>query len=43
MLKTTGYIFDTQRDLTNNLWGVSLSLVCIAVTRKLRGRPEPRA
>lgn len=31
MLKpTTSYFFDTQRDLTNNLLGVVLALVCIA-------------
>jgi uncharacterized membrane protein YjdF len=36
MLRTNGYIFDTQRDLLNNLLGVSLALVCIGVGRRFR-------
>jgi uncharacterized membrane protein YjdF len=35
MLKTTGYVFDTQRDLVNNLLGVSLALLIIGFTRRL--------
>jgi uncharacterized membrane protein YjdF len=33
MVKTTGYKYDTQRDLLNNLLGVSLSLVLMGLTR----------
>ena len=44
MVKTSGYKFDTQRDLLNNLLGVSLSLIITAITRAARrstSRPEP--
>ena len=37
MLKTTGYKFDTQRDLLNNLLGVSLALVFVAIGKTIRG------
>lgn len=40
MLKTTGYIFDTQRDLTNNMLGTLLALTCIAVGRRFRRRSD---
>ena len=33
MVKTTGYKYDTQRDLLNNLLGVTLSLILTAITR----------
>jgi uncharacterized membrane protein YjdF len=35
MLKTNGYIFDTQRDLLNNFLGVYLALLCIAIAQSL--------
>ena len=41
MVKTTGYKFDTQRDLLNNLLGVSLSLILTAITRAAH-RPTSR-
>jgi uncharacterized membrane protein YjdF len=40
MLKKDSYIFDTNRDLTNNLLGVSLALVIIVINRQRRTRKE---
>jgi uncharacterized membrane protein YjdF len=42
MVKTTGYKYDTQRDLLNNLLGVTLALILTAIGRSWRGsRPAP--
>jgi uncharacterized membrane protein YjdF len=41
MLKTNGYIFDTQRDLLNNFLGVCVALTCIATVRCLK-RAAPK-
>jgi uncharacterized membrane protein YjdF len=38
MLKTSGYKYDTQRDLLNNLLGVTVALILTAIARAARGR-----
>jgi uncharacterized membrane protein YjdF len=38
MLKKDSYVFDTNRDLTNNLLGVLLALVIIVINRSRRPR-----
>jgi uncharacterized membrane protein YjdF len=41
MIKKTGYEFDTERDLLNNLLGVTLSLIVTAIVRTARRRDVP--
>jgi hypothetical protein len=38
MVKSSGYPYDTQRDLLNNLVGVLVALGLMAVARAWRGR-----
>jgi hypothetical protein len=40
MLKTGSYIFDTNRDLTNNLLGTLLALAVMAIHRAAQHSPS---
>jgi uncharacterized membrane protein YjdF len=42
MLKTSGYEYDTQRDLLNNLLGVSVALVLMGIARAVGGKRDVR-